>query len=89
MKVKTFDGLTGSQQEPEWSRTWPIYPGYYWFYGWAWKSRRGLPELHFVKVRQVVNGFAYTTNGHYLFEGEGAEGYWQRAMLPTLPVEQF
>lgn len=71
-----------------WSREWPVEPGAYWFYGWEFRSQireNKLPELHFVHVRRGSNCVMYVTNGHFLYQEEGAEGVWMPVELPGLP----
>lgn len=74
-----------------WQDEWPTKPGVWWFYGWCF-GKRGLnkdrePELCLVKVSGPLGsgGFAYVTNGHFLYKAEGAIGTWQEALLPELP----
>ena len=69
----------------EWTKTWPAEPGWYWFWGWCWKSRKGKYELHSVRVHQASNDVAYVTNGHFLYQEEGAGGYWIATDLPKPP----
>ena len=72
----------------EWTAEWPTQNGHYWFYGWCWKSEANKPEMHFVRVGAIATPgkFAYVTNGHFLFVGEGAEGKWLKAELPEPPM---
>ena len=68
-----------------WSTTWPTEIGYYWFFGVCWRG--DAPELCFVKVRRTSNdALVYITNGHFLWRSEGANGFWQPAVLPELPT---
>jgi hypothetical protein len=76
-----------------WTKEWPTEAGTYWFYGWRF-GNEGLnkddePELNFVEVSKIVNGFMYITRGHWLtaekgYEG-GAIGLWTKAIVPELP----
>ena len=71
-----------------WTRTWPTEPGWYWFYGWCWKLLAGESEMHLVKVRTDGSEKPFhVTNGHFLWKGEGADGWWQKAILPDPPEE--
>lgn len=72
-----------------WTKEWPTCPGHYWFYGWCFRSRHHGPELHFVKIRQIVNGIARVTNGHFLYKAEGGDGYWLLATVVALPDELY
>lgn len=74
---------------PNWTREWPTQSGHYWFYGWCFHGHDNAPQLFFVKVRQIQNGLAYITEGHFLYEAEGARGVWQEAELPKLPDSDF
>jgi len=74
-----------------WTETWPIEQGWYWFYGWCWRSAYDEPaELHLVKVRlgQKRHPF-YVTNGHFVWKGEGAIGWWKDAELPEVPMFEW
>jgi hypothetical protein len=77
----------------QWTDIWPTKEGTYWFYGWRF-GNEGLhkddaPELSFVEVMKISNGFLYITRGHTLeitkgYDG-GAKGKWLKASLPELP----
>lgn len=74
----------------EWSKDWPTIPGLYWMYGWAFGSEirdKRPASFYFVSVKKISNGFCYVTNGHFLFKGEGAKGFWQPVTLPNVPDE--
>ena len=75
-------------ESASWSETWPTEPGYYWFYGWPFKSRCHNPELHFVRAFRTANSLALVTNGHFLYRTEGGEGYWMPARVPELPTQE-
>lgn len=68
-----------------WTIAWPEEPGYYWFYGWCFRDRSREPELHFVRVRKIVNGVVRITDGHFLYKQEGAYGMWTKIKFPDLP----
>ncbi len=71
-----------------WTTEWPTERGDYWFYGWCWKSQKDNPEMHLVQVRQGGGDKPfpiYVTNGHFVFQGEGAEGKWLEANVPEPP----
>ena len=74
-----------------WIDEWPKEKGLWWFYGWCF-GKEGIrednkPELCLVKVSGPLGSgdFMYVTNGHFLYEAEGATGKWQKAVLPKLP----
>jgi hypothetical protein len=72
----------------EWTEEWPTEPGYYWFYGWCWRSeiRDGkAPRFFYVRVRPCSNSMMYVTDGHFMYEEEGGYGLWSKAQLPELP----
>jgi hypothetical protein len=74
----------------EWSREWPTESGFYWFWGWFWKSQydgRGNEpkKMHLVECRKIQNGFLYITHGHFIYQEEGAIGQWLPATRPTPP----
>lgn len=71
----------------KWTEAWPTEPGYYWLYGWTYHYRDRSAELYYVKVRRIANGFAYITDGHFLYMAEGAKGIWQPVVLPILPTD--
>jgi hypothetical protein len=59
----------------------PKQVGWYWFYGYRWKSDKSV-RLSCVRVRKVVNGFMYICDGQFMYESEGAEGKFFKAELP-------
>ncbi len=69
----------------EWTETWPVEPGYYWFYGWcsAPLRRDYESEMVLVKVSKAVNAIAYVTNGRFVYKD--AVGLWKKAVLPEPP----
>lgn len=72
-----------------WTKEWPTCPGYYWFIGWPLKYRYGVPKLHFVVAVRGHGGLSFVTNGHFLYEVEGGEGYWSSATVSVLPDELY
>jgi len=75
--------------ERTWTHEWPIEPGWYWFYGWQFKSeeRDGKqPRLHSVRVVKVANGFAYICDGNFMYKEEAGHGFWAKAQIPPLPT---
>jgi hypothetical protein len=70
-----------------WSYDWPTEPGWYWFYGWCFRSRGYPAKMHLVRVRKIANGVAHVTDGHFLWRGEGAYGMWTEAVLPDPPED--
>lgn len=70
----------------EWMKEWPEEAGYYWFYGWCSRlTIKGLPKIHFVRVREAINGVSLATEGRFLYKSDGARGVWQKVSLPELP----
>jgi hypothetical protein len=74
----------------KWTKTWPKKNGFYWFYGWRFGKYNDFvtgkpeePEISFVEVRKVSNGFLHITNGYTL--EEDADGMWLKVNLPELP----
>ncbi len=77
-------------KKQQWQNEWPTEPGPWWLYGWCFrkfsiKEEKEEPKLHLVEVRKVQNGMMYVTEGHFLYEAEGAEGEWMKATLPAVP----
>ena len=73
-------------QKATWTPEAPTEPGYYWFYGWAFRDRDRPPKHHLVDVRKTMNSFCYITNGHFLYpRAEGGYGKWLPAELPDPP----
>jgi len=70
--------------EQKWTKGLPITPGSYWFYGWRFGDKESKPELSYVEVWKVQNGFAYVLRGHFLDERK-AIGMWLKCELPQLP----
>lgn len=71
-----------------WSREWPRVPGKYWFWGVRWTSfNKETPKMHLVEV--VLMGEkktpAHVCEGAFLYEAEGARGWWTPAFLPNPP----
>jgi hypothetical protein len=72
----------------DWTEEWPTTPGWYWFWGQcfrSWKGDEWSPNLYSVVVRRCSNGLAFVTNGHFMYQEEGAEGLWLLTVLPELP----
>ena len=73
----------------KWSKKWPKKAGNYWFYGYRYgKESCGTPndpELVFMKVRKISNGFMLIGNGQFMYESEVEEPHFQKAILPELP----
>ena len=69
----------------KWTNEWPQEPGWYWFCG---RRFRGHPiEFFPVEAIKISNGIAYVAGSHFMEKAEGAEGVWQKAILPELPEE--
>jgi len=71
-----------------WFEEWPKEPGNYWFYGYTSRWIKD-PELHLVQVRLSGNILPvpmYITDGRFVYESDGAQGLWQPATLPELPI---
>lgn len=70
----------------EWTDEWPTEPGWYWFWGQPWDN--GPPQLYSIIVRLDALGSAvYVTDGHFMYEAEGAQGLWCPTIFPDLPEE--
>ena len=71
----------------KWTEEWPTEPGKYWFWGQKFRNWSGeyKPGMYLVKVRQCVNSLVYVTDGHFIYEEEGARGQWQPAVVPEPP----
>jgi hypothetical protein len=74
----------------KWSNKFPTKIGRYWFYGYRYgKVNCGYvcePELMYVMVRKVSNGFMYVANGQFMFEKEVEEAHFLPIQRPELPV---
>jgi hypothetical protein len=79
----------------KWTKTWPKKSGSYWFYGWRWKrdwfvaDKKEDPKLFLVEVKKANNGVFYVTQGHFLYESEGAVGLWLKVIFPELPKDDL
>lgn len=63
---------------------------YFWFYGQTSRLMYDhRPELMLVKVVKIKNGYAYVTDGRFLYRSEGARGIWAVAEIPEEPKEQW
>lgn len=70
----------------EWTKDWPRTTGHYWFYGWPFRDRGSAPKMHLVSVNTNKAGSVMmVTDGHFLYQAEGADGLWQKAVLPEAP----
>jgi hypothetical protein len=71
-----------------WTSKWPERAGTYWFYGTQFEKviPNSKPELCFVEVFKISNGFVYVSNGSFLYKSQSS-GVWQEAELPELPKE--
>ena len=80
----------------EWANEVPRKPGYYWFYGWAWRA--GSNEQHrreklfdLVKVTRIGGGtLMYVISGTFMYPKRGeseVKGLWHPAIVPDLPTE--
>lgn len=81
--------MSDTEETPKntnWQNEWPSETGFWWFYGKTFKSTK--IELHFVKVinTAVPGTLVYITNGHFLYQEEGATGCWTKVQLPELPT---
>ena len=74
----------------KWTTEFPTKPGKYWFYGYRFgKVSCGLlqkPELLYVQVRKIQNGFIYIANGQFMSKHEVEEPHFQEVILPELPT---
>jgi hypothetical protein len=68
----------------KWVRELPTKKGSYWFYGWRFGDKEKEPELSYVEVRKIRNGFIYVLRGHF-FDKSKAVGLWCECELPELP----
>ena len=72
-----------------WTKKFPKEKGMYWFYGYRYgKINCGdeyEPELMFVEVRKILNGFIYVASGQYIYKSEVEEPHFQKVILPELP----
>lgn len=80
--------------ETEWTREWPTEPGWYWFYGrlstlnGTRDGKPGRTELRPIQVfRCGDGGLAYSAMTFFIYESEGAEGWWVKAEIPELPED--
>jgi len=74
----------------KWTTQWPGTPGYYWFYGWSFKSEMSNnrdPEMHLVRVYGTAKAgvHAYVTKGYFIYKGDGY-GLWTVATMPVPPL---
>jgi hypothetical protein len=75
----------------KWQNKFPQETGCWWFYGWRFDKINRIttnpnkPELIFVKVRKISNGYCHIADGQFMYEEESAGGKWLKATLPRLP----
>jgi len=73
----------------KWKRKFPKKAGFYWFYGVRFGntelSKNNKPKLMLVKVRKIRNGFMYIADGHFMYESEEKDYYFQKVEMPELP----
>ena len=77
--------LNDANEDVEWITEWPKEEGVYWFYGYCFRDRNRPPELHYVEINKISNGWMIVTNGHFMYKSEGGFGLWKKANLPELP----
>jgi len=75
--------------EDDWTTEFPKEEGHFWFYGYRYGKvscvQSQKPELLFVKVRKISNGYMHITEGHCMWENEVEDAHFQRVKLPKLP----
>jgi hypothetical protein len=71
-----------------WSRTIPVEPGMYWFYGFRSNFAKGhtTKDLMVVRVRKISNGVVYIGEGSIWSDRE-MDGHWMPLPEPELPTE--
>ena len=72
----------------EWTDKWPNKEGCYWFYGHPYKGEKEQgrkPELNFVRVQKISNGFIYVREGAFWFKKECDYGLFRKIDAPKLP----
>lgn len=74
----------------EWTTEWPTEEGLYWFYGWMFGRRlEKSPKLDIIKTIRLGSAekgsMTYISNGSFVYESEGGEGYFQKMTQPVLP----
>lgn len=73
----------------EWTEEWPTTAGWYWFYGQPHYGLRDLPaRLYSVTVHHTRDGWAYVSDGSFMYKGGGGWGQWCLVTLPELPTKE-
>jgi hypothetical protein len=74
----------------QWSAEWPTKPGYYWFFGYQFKSESN-KHLYTVRVVSIAdNKRATICEGSFMYKSATGKGYWQEIELPELKeLEEF
>ncbi len=77
----------------DWKTEFPTKEGLYWFYGYRYgkffdlaKTKKNEPELMFITVHKIKNGFMYVDGSAFMYPGEVEEPHFALAELPELPV---
>jgi len=68
-----------------WSKDLPQKEGFYWFFGEQFKGEN--PELRFVRVWKISNGFAYICEGVSMWESEMGRGFFKEVDLPVIDIK--
>ena len=68
-----------------WTTEWPTEPGWYWFFGFRFKSRDRPPELATVRVHKTMKGVARVGGASFMYRGEGDHGVWAKLDTPEPP----
>ena len=67
-----------------WTKEWPTEPGWYWFYGHLYGEDRD-SEYGIVRVYEISNGVMRTIDGQFMYEADGHDGIFTKAILPLVP----
>ena len=74
----------------EWTQEWPTEPGLYWFYSYRYGmiscGFKQKPKLMMMAVSKCANGFMYTADGQFVFDGEPEHAWFTKVITPDLPV---
>lgn len=87
-EIINFESEDDSDSPREWSKEWPNSPGYYWFYGWAYRYEEAKPPaMCYVRMSAVGHVFALSRRGGilYVIHENQAHGLWLSVSKPYPP----
>jgi hypothetical protein len=67
--------------EKGWTKEWPTKAGWYWFWGYRFKSSAE-PRLCMVRVHVTEGNITRLADGNFMYKAEGTYGVFHKATVP-------